>query len=442
MLVIGNSILLYAQKLTTGLYSGTNFSNIRGESISGKWTSKTGSSSGLWLNYAFNPFLSLGAELNHTSIYYQHLSYININQHYPNAFDDYIPTFYPYPISYKQDYDFSFYRIPLYLKLSTPTQLSFGVSAGMYFGLLHTSKNNVNPVDISTEFGKVFTAGFSYPVSHNFEIFLQGRYTAGNKVYVSEINGKNGTSEVLLGIGYSGLYNKMKKHRSQVQNDSSLWSINYKTGVNISGIKANSNQNKYGRNVGFSSGVELHYALSKNASVISELLYERKGYSFNDSSISYYRYISSNQGYNAYKYRTDTRIEISYFTLPLLFRINTNGKIQMYMNAGPYISTRLSAYVTGTQYMESRMEGMYALTKTQIYDNIDKYIQSFDWGWMAGGGLQIPLKNGWKIDMEGRYQQGLKNILFNDDALSGINVNQTFKNRTISIFFGLNVPLN
>ena len=441
MLIIGSSNLLCAQKLTTGLYSGTNFSNIRGESTLGKWVSKTGASSGLWFNYAFNPVLSLGTELNHTSIYYQHLWYRDIND-YPKPFDDYIPSFYPYPLSYKQDYDFSFFRIPLYLKLSTPTRLSFGVSAGMYFGLLHTSKNSTYPDELSTEFGKIFTAGFSYPVSRNFEIFLQGRYTAGNKVYVSEINGKNGTAEVLLGFGYSGLYNNMKKLRSRVQNDSSQWSIKYKTGMNLSGIKANSNQNKYGRNVGFSSGVELQFALSENAAVMTELLYERKGYCFNDSSTSHYRYISTNQESDAYKYRTDTRIEISYFTLPLLFRINTNGKIQMFMNAGPYISTKLNAYVTGIQYRESRMEGSYALTKTQIYDNIDKYIQGFDWGWMAGGGLQIPLKNGWKIDLEGRYQQGLKNILFNDDTSTGINSEQTFKNRTISVFLGLNVPLN
>ena len=73
---------IYAQRLTTGILSGSNFSNIRGNNQSGEWKNKMGSVSGVWFDYAFSPVLSVGTEFNYTSLYYQHLDY---------------QTYYPYP---------------------------------------------------------------------------------------------------------------------------------------------------------------------------------------------------------------------------------------------------------------------------------------------------------------------------------------------------------
>jgi hypothetical protein len=235
---------IYAQRLTTGILSGSNFSNIRGDNESGEWKSKMGSVTGIWFNYAFNPILSIGTEFNYTSLYYQHIDY---QPYYGGIYTDMIIA--PVLIG-SQNWDFNFFRFPLYLKLSTPTKLRFELTGGIYYSLLQLPQpanygENAYP---TSEFGTIFSAGFSYPITDKIEVFARGRYTTGFKEYISQNKGKNSSSELIFGIGYSGLFDKMKsKYSKYTLNDSSdcRFSIKYRAGVNMSWIEADKSKSSY-----------------------------------------------------------------------------------------------------------------------------------------------------------------------------------------------------
>ena len=326
-----------AQKLTTGLMTGPNFSNIRGNNNTGKWESKMGSTSGIWANYAFSPVFSVGTEVNYTSLYYQYKGYNSSYGYYP------MPTL---PV-YTQTVDFKFLRFPLYMKLSTPTKPRFDFLTGIYYStLLHREKENEYSEPLpKKEFGGLVGIGFSYPITDKVEFFVQGRYLYGGKEYIPFNEGKNGNFELMLGIGYS-FFNKMTvNYPSFSEIDDHLFSIKYRAGFNASWVKTNEQQDSYSYNLGISSGVAAQYLLSENVAFQFELLFENKGYQMADSSDTNYRYTSpKSPGYYA-----DTKTQISYLTIPLLLQFSTvEEPFTLFANTGFYYSGRLKAKTTGS----------------------------------------------------------------------------------------------
>ena len=430
-----------AQKLTTGILSGSNFSNIRGDNRSGEWKSKTGSVSGIWFNYAFNSILSIGTEFNYISLYYQHFDYIPYSIE-PFMLSDIMQPEYNNP----RNWDFNFCRFPLYLKLSTPTKLRFEIAGGVYYSLLQTNNNSSDKTYPKSDFGRIFSAGFAYPITKNIEAFIQGRYTTGNKEYISDNKGKNGSSELVFGIGYSGLFNRMdSNHPKFLTNDSTdgKLAIKYRSGVNVSWTGADKNVNSYSCKTGFTTGFAINYSLGKNCGIQTELLFENKGYHLKDSTFSYYKSIPNTSDPN-HTFNTKTRIETTYFTIPLLFELKSSNPLSIYFNTGPYFSTLINAKTTGTQISEYRYNNSYNKSKTTINDNIEGAISHNDWGWIIGGGIQVPLIYNWKLDIEGRYQGSWSNILTLPAGTSGISEvgsTQSLKYRSITLLFGLQVPI-
>ncbi len=155
-LLIGTSTII-AQKLTVGLATGPNFSNIRGDYQYGKWNSKMGTVSGLWVNYSPVPALSFGTEVNYISLFYQHINY---TEYYNSPEYDIrmLPT-----ILREQSWDLNFLRVPFYVKLSTPTRLRFDLLAGAYYAHLLSPKKDTYYSDSypKNEFGWLVGAGCS-----------------------------------------------------------------------------------------------------------------------------------------------------------------------------------------------------------------------------------------------------------------------------------------
>jgi len=442
---------IQAQRLTTGILSGSNFSNIRGDNQTGEWKTKTGQVSGIFFNYAFNRILSVGAELNYTALYYQHLDYQSY--YYGPLFDadktqsDYIIQ----PINNSQNWNFNFYRFPFYLKLSTPTKLRFEVTAGVYYSLLQqpeSTGNNTGSYYPKTDFGSIFSASFAYPITGKVEAFIQGRYSSGNKEYISINKGKIGSSELVIGIGYSGIFNKMKtRNTNYSKNDStdSGFSMKYRTGINVSGILADRHASSYSQTAGLTSGVALNYSFSKNFSIQTEVLLENKGYQLKDSTTSHYRYIP-NLYTNTNTSYTNATVGNTYITIPVLFQVKTSDRLAVYLNTGPYVSSLINAKATGTQLNEYKNEGYsYTKSKTVINDNIEGTVTSTDWGWILGGGIQIPLVYNWKLDLEGRYQASWTNLLSIPPSTSSapeVGSTRSMQYRSFTILVGLNIPIN
>ena len=434
---------IYAQKLTTGILSGSNFSNLRSNNESGEWKSKMGSVTGIWFDYAFNQLLSIGTEFNYTSLYYQHIDYL---QYYTGGiYNDMIYA--PSPV-YSQSWNFNFYRFPLYLKLSTPTKLRFEFTGGIYYSLLQLPQpanygENTYP---SAEFGTIFSVGFVYPLTNNINVFVKGRYITGNKEYISPYKGKNASTELVFGIGYT-LFDKMNaKYSPFMLKDSSdsRFSIKYRAGANISWVEADQSSKSYVSKVGFTSGFAINYSLGKNAGIQTELLLEKRGYQLNDSTSSHYRYISKSNSQNT-KYYTNSGIETTYFKVPILFELKSSDPFRVYVNTGPYFSTLINAKTTGYQITENKSDGYYYnKTKTIVNDNIEGIIAKSNWGWIVGGGVQIPLIYNWKLDIEARYQGSWSNILnlpATTPTTLDINSTRHMKNRSLAVLIGLHVPI-
>ena len=441
---------IHAQKLTTGILSGSNYSNLKGENENGEWKTKTGSVSGIWFNYAFNPILSVGAELNYISLYYQYLDYQNPNFVPWSDYDRMLQNYIIQPINNSKSWNFNFYRFPLYLKLSTPTKLRFEVTGGIYYSFLQqpqSTGDNTGSTYPKTDFGGIYSAGFAYPVSRHVEAFIQGRYSTGSKEYISMNKGKNGASELIFGIGYSDLFNKIKtKDINYIKNDSleSGFSMKYRSGINISGINADKHTSSYSQKTGITSGVALNYSFRKNFSIQTEILFENKGYQLKDSTTSHYRYIP-NLNNNTNTSYTSTIIGNTYFTIPVLFQVMSSDPLTVYINTGPYISSLINAKTTGTQLSEYKNDGYsYTKSKTVINDNIEGFMTPIDWGWIVGAGIQIPLVYNLKLDIEGRYQASWTNILSippTSSSVPEVGSTRSMRNRSITLLVGLNVPI-
>jgi len=451
LLTVLGSSHIHAQRLTTGILSGTNFSNLRDDNQTGEWKTKTGTVSGVYFNYAFNRILSVGAEFNYTSLYYQHLDY---QSPYYGPWMDPLSSQSNYilmPYYNTQNWNFNFYRFPVYLKLSTPTKLRFEVTAGVFYSLLQqpeSTGNNTGSYYPKTDFGSIFSAGFAYPITRNVEAFIQGRYSTGSNEYISMNKGMIGSSELVIGIGYSGIFNKMKTRVAKYsKNDStdSGFSMKYRSGLNLSAIVADKHAGSYSQKAGLTSGVALNYSLSKNFSIQTELLFENKGYQLKDSTNSHFMYIPNLYTNFSTSY-TNATISNTYFTIPLLIQLKTSDRLAVYFNTGPYVSSLINAKTTGVQLTEYKNDS-YSYTKSQtaIHDNIEGTVTPVDWGWILGGGIQIPLVYDWKLDIEGRYQASWTNLLSippSPSSVPEVGSTRSMKNRSLTLLIGLNIPIN
>ncbi|NJK96248.1 MAG: outer membrane beta-barrel protein [Bacteroidales bacterium] len=223
-----------AQRFSLGLMSGVNFSHPHGDFTTGKWESRNGPVVGISFQYKLTNILSLQTELNYTSLYYKRLGYkdktifVSGGLSY-RSFYDY--SIYPYFSNINEKWDLNFFRVPLMAKLSTPTKLKFEFAGGVYWSFLNSSaysgpypyylSSSMYPTAIADlylpaysgsvpdkDFGYLFTAGFSYPLSKSFRTSLTGRYFIGDKQFFESVKGRTGAFELNLGVVYTGFSQK------------------------------------------------------------------------------------------------------------------------------------------------------------------------------------------------------------------------------------------
>jgi opacity protein-like surface antigen len=438
-----------AQKLTIGVLSGTNFSNLQSENLSGKWKSKTGTINGIFVDYSLNRILSFGTGLDFTSLYYQFLDY---SFSYPLLYtaSNYTDVRIAPIQNYSQITNLNFYRIPLYFKLSTPTRIKFSLSGGLYYSFLSGSRDLDSYLVSSTQkndVGYMISSGFSYPVTNDVEIFLQGRYSSGFNEFLTNNKGRNAATELVFGIGYSGFFNhqKLKLPFLPVPDSTDYClTLKYKAGSSFSWVGADKHQKSYSQSIGYSSGIALNYKMDQYFSLQTELLFEQKGYQLSDSTSSTVRYYVPSTGNNGNDFSTKTTIRNSYLTLPVLLQFSTTGKCSFFVNGGIYISTLTNVESTGTSDQIYRYEGSYSKTTKAVSDNVQGYFTDFDSGWIAGCGLNIPVFKNWKLNIECRYQEGWTNILKFNDNNSPVGLDLSTKsliNKSTSIQLGLEIPI-
>jgi len=446
------------ENFSFGVQSGMNFSSLNGELKSGKWETQPGPTAGVFIDYWLSSHFNIHTELFYQKLYYHHRGY-----QYIRPEDNFYRTssIWHYP-SIRNAWNYSFYRIPLQLGFNTLSKPRFNLSAGISFSFLdkysdyksyvnpgpwykeglmqeqiHSAKENLPQHD----FGYLFSAGFSYPISGNFEIGLDGRYYTGHREFLESYEGKIEAFEMMMKIEYTGFMDRQTYNKTSKENTSEdKVFLTYKSGLLMSRHRGNSYQNSYSPAFAFSPGISFEFLLNQTTSLQTELLFDRKGYKMEASSQNVFRVTPSNNENR--EYQTDTRIKLDYFVLPFYLTLRFGEPVTFYLNGGFYYGYNMNAQTTGEQVEVDRASGNYLKNERQVYDHMEGYIKNNDWGWLTGGGLLLPLYNQYRLDIELRYDQSFINSFDLTEQYHSVYEDRSLFNESFHLMVGLQIPVN
>ena len=432
--------VIYSQKLNIGAGSGIGFSDIRGQESTGKWEHKPGPIQGILAGYSFNKHFGIQTGIDFATNYYEHKTYYPGRDFYAYLSSSVLPDYY----SATDNMNFSFIRIPLLLDLTVPSVIQFDLKAGFYYSFLQNySLRFVHyyPEPLKHDFGYILSSGISYPFADHFRASFSVGHLTGIRGMFDIMDYKHGSSEFRLGISYNGFFSgkSSETEKDTITTAPEKLSVTCYGGLNISWNASSTYQGKYTDITGPSLGFTIDYNLGRKASVRSGLSLERKGYSFKDSSVLYYRYLQR----STKMYFVNTRIETDYLVIPALLHFNIGKSDLFFINTGLWLGIMLDARCTGEAFDETRTEYSYRYRKTMVYDDMGKLLKATDFGWIAGAGLSLPLKNDFKLDIAIRYSDGLMDVFAERgfiDKPDKRNAGTVIKNRTISFLVGLKLP--
>jgi Outer membrane protein beta-barrel domain len=437
----------FSQNITTGIYSGVNFSDIHGQDIGGRWKSKPGPVQGLYFGWSFNRSVGIQTGINFSTVYYEHRTTYNPYLFYNNSIYDIGPVYY-YPAVDKMD--FSFLRVPFLLTVSIPSAVQFNMKAGLVFSFLqdHSYSNYVyypssEPDNTKRkDFEYMFSSGISYPLSERFNVSFNLNYITGRKQFEENLNYRHGSTEYTLGINYEFLKkNKIVVNpKSTSDSSSKKVTVTYYAGMNVSSNPGTVDEKKYASITGPLFGFSVNIPLKYGYSIISGVSFERKGYSMKDSSSLFYRYLPND---NHPAYYVDTKVQVDYAIIPILISIPIGKSQKLYLNTGPWLGLKLNARNTGVAYSEYRTQSSYSVRKDVIYDDIEKLIKDNDVGWIFSCGLSLPVVKNYKVDIALQYSTGFKDVF--DSSAEGnmqsvYNPDPVIRFNTISLLIGIRIP--
>jgi hypothetical protein len=451
-LIAGFNSVSYSQKLSAGIYSGVNFSDIHGQDINGKWKSKPGPSEVLNVGYSFNRTFGIQTGFTYSSVYYEYKS----DKLYSNVFDilnisiigD--PT-YPVYYSYDKIMDFSFLRIPLLLSVSIPNALQFNMKAGMFLSFMQDyslqtytySAANV-PQPAKKDFGYMFSSGVAYPFNKSFKAAFNVSYLTGRKTFIEGSGLRHGSSEYTLGIVYTGFNNKKAEQRIPIADHDSVKkvTVSLRSGLNLS-LNTGMDSKKYLPYPGPSLGFSIDFPLRGGYFFQTGFSFDRKGYSLKDSSTTFYRVT---RDYNTLYY-VNTRTIIDYAVVPALICFPLGRSGRLFLNTGPWIGLKLNARNIGTAFNSTHAGTSYTLKKTVIYNDIEQLVQNYDYGWVMGCESLWPILNGRSdINVTLQYSAGLRQVYnsqkFSENDGKNSNASAVIQNGTLSFIIGIKIPSN
>jgi opacity protein-like surface antigen len=411
---------VFSQRITLGISSGLNFSDINNSSVAGKWQSMTGPVNGIFINFKINRFFEVNSEINYLSLYYHYKTYYNY-WYYP------YPDMYPNYYNPRQDWNFSYLRFPLSVSLRTPTLLSFYISAGAYYAKLLSDNSPYYAEEIPDfEYGYLVANGISYNLKNKVKLNFEIRYTKGNKVVIQQDNGQNAALEFSLGLGYIFPSKSDKNFYPDTLNP--VWSVKYSVGSLI-GQNVGSNKNHYKPGFGFMAGLSLVYSKSKSVSFQTDIQFQRKSYYLNDSSSSYFIFKPSVDNFFV-----DNKIDIDYLNIPVFINFRFGNEVRFYSGFGFYGAIRMNARVVGYAYKETRNQNSYLSEKIHVYDNIEGEFENSDFGWLLNLGIETPVFSKYKLDLNLRYNSSFQNIY------KGIG-NNSIRLNSLSLSAGIIIPV-
>jgi hypothetical protein len=143
-------------------------------------------------------------------------------------------------------------------------------------------------------------------------------------------------------------------------------------------------------------------------------------------------------------YEVKTRVDLDYAVIPLLLKIHTGPPVDIYFLTGPSIGILLNARTIGTAAYESSYNGGFTRNEITVYDDTGGNIRRNDFGWIFGGGVQLPLPGRCILNAGVLYDAGIGNILRKSVVNQSAHTiaDQVLRNRSFNIVAGLAIPIH
>ncbi len=458
-----------AQPLSIGYLGGMGFSDYHGSYASGRWQSQGNALSSLFLRYDLTKVLSLGTEIGYSRQEYVHKDYSSYNWYiYYRGPYDYIQYYDPMPNYYstyykmKESWSYDFLRIPLYLTLSTPTKLQLSVSVGMYVSF-RTAQDYYAPpwypyyswksslVAYPTlgntrtprhDNGMFYAASLSYPISSDFRIYAQGRLAVGHRNFLASKSGRTGSSEFALGLAYTGLFKSPEREPGTNFPDTAYarFQVSPRIGAGFSTVRKSEYEEAYAKQTSMTAGIQVEYNLDRNFSLVTGLEFNRKGYSFQDSSANTYRHAITTGQLS----KVNTTVDLDYIVMPLLLKVHMGKVYRVFAEAGIYGAFNLNDRVTGSSEVVYSSESSYQKQEITVYDNLEGEVRDFETGWLVGAGIEIPAGSMGLVTLGVEYAAGHKSVLTKNDDRDRylINPDSGFRNGFLNVQLGMVIPIS
>jgi len=243
---------------------------------------------------------------------------------------------------------FSFLRIPLLVKFKTTGRLSAEFGGGAYYAILTNDEFRGKDKDIQTEeyqneqfppmhdWGWIVAGSLNYRIADRWNIFAAGQITTGHEIYLKNVEGKIGSTELTFGIGYK----PSKKGTSLVQNDSIGKKIKIipHSGINFSNTHATENKGEYLSTTGLTAGVSLSFLLGTNVSFLTGAWFEGKGYGLDYLGQNSFIYLPLKESENQKVPATTSEVSLDYLTFPFMMELAFGKKLRSNISFGAYYS--------------------------------------------------------------------------------------------------------
>jgi len=447
-----------AQELTFGPVNGINFSNLRGEMAYNTWSAKPGPVNGIFIKTTLGNWLMLRTGAEFTSFYYQekwkYTSYytgaVPMDISYSNS--SFTPGGCIIVPSSPAKWDYHFLRVPLMLEWKTPGRLSFGFGAGAHYSFLmndeftgkdkelHSEEYREENFPPSADWGWMLSASLNYAISKQWNIFLEGRTTYGEEVYLENVDGKNGSAELLFGMGFSPFSKPAKKYEGPAPGR--RLEILPHTGISFSKSADPDKKSNYAVLPGFNSGVSVKFRVDTAFSFISGTWVERKGYSIEKPSQSriFYNYTQNTE--QTVSFRSD--VSLDYLTIPLLGEVSFGNRFTTNIQFGLYYSLLQNAMAKGEETREYYYGNGYQVQREHFSQNVEGWFRNDDFGAIIG--LRFEYRIISKVKIYTALQTALGFVKLGDDSEDETLVPaptqlKNFKNRTVTASFGLAIPV-
>jgi hypothetical protein len=121
------------------------------------------------------------------------------------------------------------------------------------------------------------------------------------------------------------------------------------------------------------------------------------------------------------------KTNLDYINIPLYIRLNLGRSSKFYLQAGAYYGYLVHANFTGMRLGEM-------VKKVPVREGLDPH----DFGLIAGGGIETPIRQGFGVVLDIKYQYGLKDLNVNNQIL-GYSKKLINKGLTMSMGFYLDI---